>query len=92
MTPREAALEFIRPYVEQGSSLAWLRRRLTGRHRDGIRVQLGGYHWEGETAERLSRQEIAVTEFQGEPCLHCFGLRALYRELHEGQQPGLFDQ
>lgn len=47
MTPRDAALEFIRPYVEQGTTLAWLKRRLTGRHRDGIRVQLGGYLWAG---------------------------------------------
>ncbi len=92
MTPREAALEFIRPYVERGSSLAWLRRRLTGRQQDGNRIQLGGYIWEGETAERLSRREVAVTEFQGEPCLHLYDLVGLYRELYERQQPGLFDQ
>jgi hypothetical protein len=83
MTPREAALEFIRPYVERGSSLAWLRRRLTGRQMDGNRIQLGGYIWEGETAERLSRREVAVTEFQGEHCLHLYDLVALYRELYE---------
>jgi len=92
MTPREAALAFIQPYVERGSSLAWLRRRLTGRQWDGIRVQLGGYLWHGETAERLSRGEVAVTELGGEPCLHCFELRSLYRELYERQQPSLFDQ
>ncbi len=92
MTPRDAALEFIRPYVEQGTTIAWLRRRLTGRQQDGVRVQLGGYLWEGETAERLSRGEVAVTEFRGEPCLHCFELRSLYRELYERQQPSLFDQ
>ena len=92
MTPREAALEFIRPYVERGTSIAWLKRRLTGWQQDGIRVQLGGYLWEGETAERLSRGEVAVTEFGGEPCLHLYDLRTLYRELYERQQPSLFDQ
>lgn len=91
MTPREAALEFIRAYVEQGTSIAWLKRRLTGRQQDGHRVQLGGYVWEGETAERLTRGEVAVTEFQGTPCLYLFELRALYRELYSRQQPGLFD-
>lgn len=92
MTPREAALDFLRPYVERGSSLAWLRRRLTGRQEQGTRVQLGGYIWEGETAERRSRREVAVTEFQGTPCLHLYDLGALYRELYQLQQPGLFDQ
>jgi hypothetical protein len=92
MTPREAALEFIRPYVERGTTIAWLKRRLTGRYQDGNRVQLGGYLWEGETAERLTRSEVAVTEFGGEPCLHLYDLVALYRELYQRQQPGLFDQ
>ena len=92
MTPREAALEFIRPYVERGTSIAWLKRRLTGRQQDGNRIQLGGYLWEGETAERLTRSEVAVTEFGGEPCLYLYPLRSLYRELYERQQPSLFDQ
>lgn len=92
MTPREAAIEFIRPYVERGTSIAWLKRRLTGQYQDGTRVQLGGYIWHGETAERLSRGEVAVTEFGGEPCLHRYELRALYRELYERQQPSLFDR
>lgn len=91
MTPREAALDFLRPYVERGSSLAWIRRRLTGRQEQGTRVQLGGYIWEGETAERLSRREIAVTTLEGRPCLYRFELAALYRELYGEQQPSLFD-
>ncbi len=92
MTPRDVALEFIRPYVERGTTIAWLKRRLTGRYQDGNRVQLGGYLWDGETAERLSRREIAVTEFRGESCLYLYDLRALYRELYQRQQPSLFDQ
>ncbi len=92
MTPREAALDFIRPYVERGVPLSSLRRRLTGRYADGNRVQVGGYVWEGEAAERLSRAEVAVTELAGEPCHHVFELSTLYRELYLRQQPTLFDE
>lgn len=92
MTPRDAALDVIRPYVEQGTTIAWLKRRLTGRCQDGNRVQFDGYTWEGETAERLSRGEVAVTEFRGKPCLHLYELHALYRELYKRQQPSLFNQ
>ena len=92
MTPREAALDFIRPDVERGATIKGIKRRLTGVQRDGIRVQLGGYLWDGETAERLTRSEVVVTELGGEPCLHRFDLRSLYRELYERQQPSLFDE
>lgn len=91
MTPRDAALEFLRPHVERGAGFDHLRRRLTGRRWDGHRVQVGGYVWPGEEAERLSRTEVAVTACGGKSCLHVFDLRALYRELHERQQPSLFD-
>lgn len=92
MTPREAALDFIRPYVERGVPLSSIKRRLTGRYLDGNRVQLGGYVWDGEAAERLSRSEIAVTELDGQSCRAVFELRSLYRELYLRQQPSLFDE
>ncbi len=92
MTPREVALDFIRPYVERGIPLSAMRRCLTGRYASGTRVQLGGYLWDGETAERLTRSELAVTELDGEPCRIVFELRSLYRELYLRQQPTLFDE
>ena len=92
MTPREAALDFIRPYVERGVPLSAIKRRLTGRFASGTRVQLGGYVWDGDVAERLSRSEVAVTELDGQPCRGVFELRSLYRELYLRQQPTLFDE
>lgn len=91
MDARDAALDFLRPYVERGVPLSAIKRRLTGRYLDGNRVQLGGYVWEGEAAERLSRSEVAVTELDGRPCCYVFELRSLYRELYLRQQPTLFD-
>lgn len=75
--------------------MQWTARRVcvgSGRQENGTQAHLGGYIWEGKRAERLSRKETAVIEFQGEPRLYLHELRSLYRDLCEWQRPILFDQ
>ena len=78
MEPRQIALEFLGPYVERGTTLAYIKKRVLGAYADGNRVQVGGIVWDGERPERLSRKQVAVLEIGGEPCLHIYSLPELY--------------
>ncbi len=54
-------------------------------------MQIGGIVWENRRPLRLTRRQIVVLRMHDLPCLHVFDLRELYRELHSGVQPSLFD-
>lgn len=65
-TPHEAALEYIRPYVERGDTLQQLKAGQGGYAGGSVRVQIGGYFcktdwWEPGTAlTKIKPGEIAA--------------------------------
>jgi len=97
-SPRDLAKALIRPYVQRGESVASLAASMMGAASADGYAQIGGYaalpgdvNAEHGRSVRLRRDEVAVTQVGGAPCLHRFSLAELHAEiLQEALQPRLF--
>ncbi|MHB8581200.1 MAG: hypothetical protein ACYDA4_15260 [Ignavibacteriaceae bacterium] len=91
LTPREAAKDLIRAYVERGDSLESLQYGFMGTYSD-YHAQIGGYAGELPNLIKVKPDKIAVDYVNGqgiEPQI--FSLKELFYEIKSGvRQPALF--
>ena len=91
-TPREAAIDLIRAYVERGDNIESLREGYMGACGDDYHAQIGGYAGELPNLIKVKSDKIAVSKINGqiiEPQI--FSLQELFDEIKSGvKQPALF--
>lgn len=96
MTPREAALDLSRPYVQRGDSMGYLMRSSMSYSTQRLHAQIGGWMHAGtEQARRLRADQVGVEMADGQPCSAVFTLTELMQELRLGGrlvQGSLFDE
>jgi hypothetical protein len=91
MTPREAAADLIRAYIERGDDPEWIRRGGMGSYSDRYHAQIGGYLFAGGTGTRHGTDKILVAEANGIVVNHVFSFEEIYNEIASGiTQPSLF--
>jgi len=91
LTPREAAKELIRAYVERGDSLESLQCGFMGAYTD-YHAQIGGYAGELPNLIKVKSDKIAV-DYINEQVIEpqIFSLKELFDEIKSGvKQPALF--
>jgi hypothetical protein len=91
MTPREAAIDLIRAYVERGDDPQWIREGSMGSYSDRYHAQIGGYLFAGEIGTHYGRDTILVAQVNGIVVNQVFSFEEIYREIISGiTQPSLF--
>jgi hypothetical protein len=91
MTPREAATDLIRDYVERGVNPRWIRQGGMGSYSDRYHAQIGGYLFSGGIATRYGTDNILVAQVNGTVVNAVFSFEEIYNEIKFGiTQPGLF--
>jgi hypothetical protein len=91
MTPREAATDLIRAYVERGDDPTWIRQGGMGSCSDRYHAQIGGYLFSGETGTRYGTDKILVTRMNGAVVNEVFSFEDIYNKIKSGiTQPSLF--
>jgi len=84
LTPRDAALDFIRPYVVRGDSLDSLQAFFMVAYSD-YHAQIGGYVGELHNLKKISNNIIAVDFFNGKAIYpQLFSLSELFFEIKSG--------
>ena len=58
MTPREAAIDLIRAYVERGDDPQWIRKGGIGSYSDRYHAQIGGYLFSGDIGTHYGTDKI----------------------------------
>ena len=91
MTPREAAIDLIRDYVERGVNPRWIRQGGMGSYSDRYHAQIGGYVYSGGIATRYGTDKILVTQVHGTVVNAVFSFEDIYDEIASGMtQQSLF--
>lgn len=92
LTPREAAKDLIRAYVERGDSLESLREGYMGASGDDYHAQIGGYAGELPNIIKVKSDKIAVDYINGKHIApQVFSLKELFDEIKSGvNQAALF--
>jgi hypothetical protein len=65
MTPREAAIDLIRAYVERGDDPQWIRKGGMGSYSDRYHAQIGGYLFSGDIGTHYGTDKILVAQVNG---------------------------
>jgi hypothetical protein len=91
MTPREAATDLIRAYVERGDNPKWIQDGGMGSYSDKYHAQIGGYLFSGGKGTRYGTDTILVAQVNGIGVNHVFSFEEIYNEIMLGiTQPSLF--
>jgi hypothetical protein len=91
MTPREAAIDLIRAYVERGDDPQWIRKGGMGSYSDRYHAQIGGYLFSGNIGTHYGTDKILVAEVHGTVVNQVFSFEEIYNEITTGlTQPSLF--
>lgn len=84
-TPRDAAKDLIRWYVERGCSEEYLRNSHMGHAGPAYVAQIAGIVWDlaagPDVARRFGPDKIGVEEVAGVKCCVIFNLHELYEEI-----------
>jgi hypothetical protein len=78
---RNAAKDFLRPYVERGDSLESLLQSHEKCERAEYSAQIGGSIIWNNRQRTIPNDKVAVTKVQGVPYFEIFPLKQLYKEL-----------
>lgn len=81
MTPREAAINFIKPYVDRGDTIEDLKSSRMGHMEKGLWVEIGGY----VNHKNIGSNKILVKELNGKIINEVFNLTELYNEIKKGK-------
>jgi hypothetical protein len=91
MTPREAAIDLIRAYVERGDDPQWIRKGGMGSYSDRYHAQIGGYLFSGDIGTHYGTDKILVAQVNGTVVNQVFSFEEIYHEITSGiTQPSLF--
>jgi hypothetical protein len=85
---KDIAINFIRPYVLRGDSLESLIAGSGGQYSKDYHVEIGGYVWDKTIKNLLykaKRDEVVVSQINGEDCLFIYKIYKLYDEIRSGQ-------
>lgn len=86
-SPKEAAKKMIRAKVERGATLEQILGDLSytaGTVCCGYDLARGDYVWPFGEPIKVSRDEVVVWRYRGEPCLFRYKIKDLYAEMREG--------
>ena len=93
-TPKDAAKDFIRPYVRRGDSLDSLRKSQMGRYSPHYHAAIGGVIFprggDADAKPRVLRGDrVGITRVAGTPTEAVFSLTELYDEVVAEEQDGV---
>lgn len=87
MTPREAAKDLIRVYVERGDSFEHLKASYLGAYCEEYSAHIGGYVGDLPNLVKIKSDEIGVEKINGRTITpQIFSLRELYEEIKLGKE------
>jgi hypothetical protein len=100
MTPREAAKDLIRGYVERGDSIESLAAGCMGCSGSQYSAQISGYRWRREDlykpntkpVSKVGRYQIGVERIGEEEVFQVFSLKAIYQEIQTEMKTGKKEQ